>query len=74
MKSTQEIQTFRGQDKKNLYKKLSELERKLTELRLGQNLRKLKNYHEITQTRKSIARLWTILREKIQDEQKEEVQ
>ncbi|KKQ18202.1 MAG: 50S ribosomal protein L29 [Berkelbacteria bacterium GW2011_GWA1_36_9] len=69
MKTTVELQELRSKDKKDLYKELQSLQKKLTELRMGQSFRKLKNYHEITQTRKKIARLWTILSEKIFEEQ-----
>ncbi|MCL5407683.1 MAG: 50S ribosomal protein L29 [Patescibacteria group bacterium] len=69
MKSTVELQELRSKDKKDLYKELQDLQKKLTQLRMGQSFRKLKNYHEITATRKKIARLWTILSEKIFEEQ-----
>lgn len=65
MKSKILNQELRNKDKKELFKELKESQRKLTELRLGQSFRKLKNYHEITVTRKKIARIWTILAEKI---------
>lgn len=72
MKRTIELSELRSKDKKDLYLKLHEQQKKLTELRFGQSLKKLKNYREISKTRKNIARLWTILSEKIQAEQDKE--
>jgi len=64
MKKTQEIQELREKDKKELFLKLQESQKKLQELKFGASFRKLKNYHEITKVRKRIARIWTILTEK----------
>lgn len=69
MKSTVELQELRSKETKELYKQLQELQKKLTQLRMGQSFRKLKNYHEITSTKKLIARHWTVLSEKILAEQ-----
>lgn len=69
MKSKTELQEIKSKDKKELFKDLQEAQKKLTELRLGQSFRKLKNYREITVTRKKIARIWTILGEKLLQEQ-----
>lgn len=69
MKSKIEIEDLRQKDKKELFGRLKDSQHKLTELRMGQTFRKLKNFHEITATKKRIARIWTILSEKILEEQ-----
>ena len=69
MKKTIEIQELRSKDKKELFKQMKDLQNKLTELRFGQAFKKVKNYKEIFQIRKKIARLWTILGEKILEEE-----
>lgn len=69
MKKTVEISNLRNKDRKDLYKELQETQKKLTELRLSQSFRKLKNYREISRTRKKIAQIWTILSEKILTEE-----
>jgi len=68
MKKTLEIQELRGKDKKALLKDLLTSRQKLTELRLGRSFGKVKNFHQITKLRKRIARLWTIMTEKSQEE------
>jgi len=68
MKKTLELQELRGKDKAALFKDLFESRRKLTELRLGRSLGKVKNFHQITKLRQRIARLWTIMAEKSQEE------
>lgn len=69
MKIKTELQELRSKNKKELFSEMQEAQKKLTELRLGQAFRKLKNYKEINKTRKKIARLWTILTEKTLEEQ-----
>lgn len=69
MKSKTEIQGLRGKSKEELFKELTDAQKKLTELQIGQSFRKLKNYREIKNTRKKVARIWTILAEKILAEQ-----
>jgi ribosomal protein L29 len=64
MKSSEILKNLRAKDKKGLFHDLKESEKKLTQLRFNQALRKLKNFHEITVTRKKIANIWTILQEK----------
>lgn len=65
MKTTEELQTFRGLTPAQISAKITDSRKKLSSLRQDKVLGKIKNVHEITQIRKSIARLQTILDEKI---------
>jgi ribosomal protein L29 len=65
MKNTKEIKELKDMDDKALYKELLDMNKKMTELSFKVNFRKLKNFHEITNTRKRIARIWTILNARI---------
>lgn len=67
MKINQELQELRGYNKKELFNKLQESEKKLTELQFKASFKKLKNYREIIKIKKRIARIWTILRESLND-------
>ena len=71
MKKTIEIKELKEKDTKALARELKDLEIKLADLKFKSSFRKLKNYHEITATRKRIARIWTILGEKIVSKIKE---
>lgn len=64
MKKSAEVKQIRATETKALAKELADLNKKLTELRFKSSFRQLKNYHEITLTRKKIARIWTIMSEK----------
>lgn len=64
MKETQVIKEIRQKDEKALMKELQDLYQKMTDLRFKASFRRLKNFHEITQTRKKIAQIWTVLNEK----------
>jgi large subunit ribosomal protein L29 len=63
MKKTAELKELKTKDEKALIKELSDLNKKMVDLKFGAAFRKLKNFHEITATRKRIARIWTVLSE-----------
>lgn len=65
MKKTKELQELRSKDKKNLSLELRKQYQKLNDLKFSHALRKIKNANEIKFNRKKIARIWTILGEKI---------
>lgn len=54
---------LRKKTKEELIDLLTEERKKLQKLRIDLSLGKLKNYHEIKTTKKTIARILTILRE-----------
>lgn len=64
MKKALEIEELRAKSKSDLFKELKNAEHKLFELRFGAHFKKIKNFHDITNLRKKIARIWTILAEK----------
>ena len=64
MKKVEELKELRSQNDKDLYKEISTLNHKLSELEFKASFRKVKNYREIRQFKKRIARIWTILAEK----------
>lgn len=64
MKKTKELQELRDKGTSDLLKELLTAQKKLTELSFSRAFLKIKNYHEITSSRKKIARIWTILQEK----------
>lgn len=65
MKIKDTLKELRNKDNKNLFKDLENSRRHLIKLKFENTFRKLKNYSQIKQERKKIARLWTILSEKI---------
>jgi large subunit ribosomal protein L29 len=58
-----QIAELRKKDKKELEKTVSELKKKLSDLRFSFSSGKLKNVKEIKNSKKEIARILTILRE-----------
>ena len=64
MKKIPELEEIRAKDTKALTLELDVLNKKLVELQFKTAFKRLKNFHEITLTRKRIARIWTILNEK----------
>lgn len=64
MKKASLIKELRDKDNKALAKDLIELEKNMAKLRLDAAMRKLKNVKQIQETRKRIARIWTILNER----------
>ena len=68
MKNTVQLKEFREKDIKALLAELLVLKKKLHELRFKTVFRNLKNTSEIRDTRKKIARVNTILNEKLNTE------
>ncbi len=66
MKRRDNLTELRAKDTKSLADLIRSHEQRLLELRFEAAFRKLKNVHEIRLTRRQLARLTTILREKIQ--------
>lgn len=67
MKKNLELKEIRSKETTALSAEIVVLEKKLVELQFKTAFRRLKNFHEITLTRKRLARLKTILNEKIQE-------
>jgi len=67
MKKTVQIKELKEKDEKTLIKELDDENRKLSELKFKAAFRKIKNFHEITEKRKNIARIWTILNQKLDE-------
>jgi ribosomal protein L29 len=65
MKRTEELQSLRGLAERQLYDRITDSHKKLALLRQDKILGKLKNFHEITHVRKLIARMRTVLDEKV---------
>lgn len=65
MKRREELADLRTKDSSALVVQLKEAEKRLLELRFSLAFRKLKTSADIHRTRKEIARLQTILREKL---------
>jgi len=61
MKSKKELEELKSKDTKALVKELDALQTKLADVRLKSAFRTLKNTSEIGETRKKVARIWTIL-------------
>jgi len=72
MKKVAELKELRDKDEKALYKELTDLNKKMIDLKFNASFRKLKNFHEITATRKRIARIWSILSEKAESQLEEQ--
>ncbi len=64
MKQQESLKQLKSMDSKELAKELSAANKHLVELKFGAKLRKLKNYKEIKNERKKIARIWTLMAEK----------
>lgn len=65
MKHRDQIVELRGQSVEDLTKKLADGRKELLELTFAHALHKLKNIHSLRHQRRGIARLETILREKV---------
>ncbi len=63
MKKKENLKELRVKNNKELFRDLTSLQKKMTELKFKTSFRKLKNYHEITVVRKKIAQIWTVLSE-----------
>jgi len=68
MKATQELKELRTKDSKSLYSEIGKLNAEISELKFKATFKKLKNFRKIRQSRKNIARIWTILAERALDE------
>lgn len=68
MKISNELKDNRGKKSKDLYQDLQKQCKKLRELQFNAQFRKNKDIRIIDKTKKSIARLWTVLREKLEEE------
>lgn len=68
MKSTLELKELREKNNKTLFRELEIALKKTSNLHFQAKFRKLKNYQEISRSRKRVARIWTILSERVQEE------
>lgn len=68
MKKTQILKELNEKDSQALNKELAELTIAMAKMRLDVAMRKLKNVKQIEDTRKRIARIWTILNERALNE------
>ena len=68
MKTKEQLTDFRGLTAKQLSVKITEARKKLVTLNQDKILGKIKNVHEITIIRKNVARMSTIMDEKISAE------
>lgn len=57
------IEELRKKDSKTLEKDIQDLKKKLNDFRFRVSSNKLKNAHEVSATKKDIARMFTILNE-----------
>lgn len=69
MKKANELKELRAKNVKVLQADLDNLNNKLNSLRFDKEFRKNKDVNAIKKTRQSIARSWTILREKFNEKQ-----
>lgn len=67
MKKIEELKKLRSKNAKELSKDISESYDKLTELKFSRAFRNLKNTKSISATKKHISRAWTVLDEKLRD-------
>ena len=60
------IKDLKNKSLEELYQELKESYNKLSELKLQLAIKKLKNHQMIKKTKKHIARIWTLIHEKLQ--------
>lgn len=65
MKSSNELKELRSKADKDLTVELDKLYKKLRESRFSAEFRKDKNVKSIAKTKKTIARIWTVLTERL---------
>lgn len=70
MKSKEQLKTLRKLDAKKLHKKLNDEYTNLHELRFSTKFRNQKDTKATDKSKKTIARIYTILNEKINQEEK----
>lgn len=63
--SSMKIDELRKKDKKELEKSVQDLKKKLSDIRFKRSANQLKNMNEISNTKKEIARILTVINEKI---------
>lgn len=64
MKNKEQLKILKNKSEKELAKELNESYSKLQKLKFSTAFGKLKNLNEISKTRHQIARIWTILQSK----------
>lgn len=74
MKNKQILKELKEKDDKALYKDLKDEYLKLANLEFKAGFKKLKNVHEITASRKKIARIWTIINQRLEEKIKKDRQ
>jgi ribosomal protein L29 len=72
MKTVEELKNLRKKSSRELVKDLIKENNNLAKLKFSLGFMKLKNFRQITQIRKKIARILTILSEKIREEGNEQ--
>ena len=77
MKKTQILKELNEKESQALNKELLELTQKMAKLKMDAAMKKLKNIKSIQETRKRVARIWTILNkraiEQVEKQEKIEV-
>jgi len=68
MKATKDLEQLREKDNRALFKELADLNKKLVELKFKASFKKIKNFKEINYIKKNIARIWTILSQRAQED------
>jgi len=68
MKIKEQIKEYRGKNIKVLLVEIEKLNKKLRDLRFGTQFKKTKDITSIAKTKKTIARVSTIISEKIEEE------
>ena len=71
MKAKENLKQFRGKNVKDLSEEMKKQYKKLYEYRFDATFRKNKNIKAIKNIRKNIARIWSVLGEKIEKENKD---
>lgn len=70
MKAKENIKNLLGKSQKELTNQLADSYNKIQKLKFSKSFGKLTNQCEISQTKKNIARIWTILRLKDKEKSK----
>lgn len=68
MKKTKEMEELKNKNTAELSREIEVLNKKLTEQKMDVAFRRQKNIKAIWQNRKRLARVWTILNQKVQEE------
>lgn len=70
MKNTEQLKNLRIKTDKELGKLMKDKYQKLSQLKFAVKFRNIKNIQEIAHTKKNIARIWTVLSERNNQENK----